>query len=117
MTTGKTALIMKDSEKGNHSENYGPVTCLPLMRKVLTGSVADKLCEHLENESIIGDEKKNVAEVQEEQKTSFCWTRLKDTRRFEKKIQCNRLAKLYQKAYDLVPHSWSIDAMKINWNG
>ena len=36
MTTGRTVLIPKDSSKGNIPSNYRPITCLPIMYKVLT---------------------------------------------------------------------------------
>ena len=37
MTYGHTILCQKDVSKGNAVENYRPITCLPLMWKLLTG--------------------------------------------------------------------------------
>ena len=37
MTLGKTILCLKDPDKGNVVDNYRPISCLPLMCKLLTG--------------------------------------------------------------------------------
>ena len=37
MTKGRTILIMKDPERGAAAGNYRPITCLPVMWKLLTG--------------------------------------------------------------------------------
>ena len=37
MTTGKTILCQKDPDKGNAVDNYRPISCLPLMWKLMTG--------------------------------------------------------------------------------
>ena len=42
ITTGRTALLLKDNSKGNEVSNYRQITCLPLMQKLLTGIVADE---------------------------------------------------------------------------
>ena len=40
MTLGKKVLCQKDPTKGNAVDNYKPVSCLPLMWKLMTGTVA-----------------------------------------------------------------------------
>ena len=44
LTRGRTSLIQKDKSKGNVASNYRPITCLPLMWKLLTGVIADQIC-------------------------------------------------------------------------
>eukprot|EP00794_Sanderia_malayensis_P014775 gene14775-biopygen11863 len=39
LTTGKTALCQKDPSKGSAVDNYRPISCLPLMWKLMTGNV------------------------------------------------------------------------------
>ena len=34
----KTVLYQKDASKGNAVDNYRPISCLPLVRKLMTGS-------------------------------------------------------------------------------
>ena len=41
MTTGKTILCQKDPNKGNAVDNYWPISCIPLMWKLMTGIVAN----------------------------------------------------------------------------
>ena len=59
MTKGETLLIMKDPEKGAAAGNYRPIICLPVMWKLLTGIISDKLYEFLDAGNILPDEEKD----------------------------------------------------------
>ena len=48
LTRGRTLLLQKDKSKGNVGSNYRPITCLPLMWKLLTGAIADQIYAHLD---------------------------------------------------------------------
>ena len=48
LTRGRTSLLQKDKSKGNVASNYRPITCLPLMWKLLTGVFADQIYAHLD---------------------------------------------------------------------
>ena len=48
MTTKRTTLIQKDENNRNAAGNYRPVTCLPMMWKLLTGIINEKLHIYLE---------------------------------------------------------------------
>ena len=50
MTHSRTVLCQKDPRKGNTVDNYRPITCLPLMWKLLTGVIAEKMYNYLERE-------------------------------------------------------------------
>ena len=50
MTEARTVLIMKDIKKGNVASNYRPITCLPMMYKLLTGIIAEDLYSHIEDQ-------------------------------------------------------------------
>ena len=58
MTKGRTTLIMKDKSKGNVASNYRPITCLPLIWKLLTGIIADGMYSFLESRNLLPDEQK-----------------------------------------------------------
>ena len=58
MTRGRTVLLIKDKVKGNAVGNYRPITCLPIMWKVLTGIIAEYLYQHLHQSSLFPDEQK-----------------------------------------------------------
>ena len=47
MTKGKTTLIRKDSLKGASPNNYRPITCIPLMWKILTEQVWEEIYNSL----------------------------------------------------------------------
>ena len=113
MTSGKTALIMKDPAKGRQPGNYRPITCLPLMWKTLTGILADKLYEHLSEQDVIGEEQKGCIRKSRGTKDHLMLDKaiLRDSRK--------RMTNLgicwidYQKAYDMLPHSWILETMTI----
>ena len=44
LTKGRTSLLQKDKSKGNVESNYRPITCSPLMSKLLTGVIAAQIC-------------------------------------------------------------------------
>ena len=58
LTHGRTVLCQKDPRKGNVVENYRPITCLPLMWKLMTGIIADQMYDYLEREHLLPDEQK-----------------------------------------------------------
>ena len=51
-TRGRTSLLQKDKSKGNVGSNYRPITCLPLMWKLLAGVIADLIYAHLDQEKL-----------------------------------------------------------------
>ena len=57
LTVGRTVLIQKDKEKGN-VVHCRPITCLPIMWKLVTGVLADEIYNHLEKEQLLPMEQK-----------------------------------------------------------
>ena len=55
---GRTVLIQKDAMKGTQAVNYRPITCLPIMWKLLAGIMGEKLYQHLERNVMLADEQK-----------------------------------------------------------
>ena len=58
LTRGRTSLLRKDKSKGNVAINYRPITCLPLMWKLLTGVIADQIYAHLDHKKLLPEEQK-----------------------------------------------------------
>ena len=58
LTRGRISLLQKDKSKGNAASNYRPITCLPLMWKLLTGVIADQICAHLDQKKLLPEEQK-----------------------------------------------------------
>ena len=56
LTRERTSLLQKDKSKDNIASNYRPITCLPLMWKLLTGVIADQIYAHLDLEKLLPEE-------------------------------------------------------------
>ena len=48
MTTGITALCQENPQNGNIVDNYKPITCLPIIWKLMSGIIANNLYKLLE---------------------------------------------------------------------
>ena len=70
LTRGRTSLLQKDNSKSNVASNYRPITCLPLMWKLLTGLITDQIYTHLDQEKVFPAEeqksRKGAGKVLEE---------------------------------------------------
>ena len=62
MTLGKTILYLKDPAKGNVVDNYRPISCLPLMWKLLTGVVSESMYNFLDKNNLLPEEQKGCRE-------------------------------------------------------
>ena len=58
MTKGKTTLIQKDLSKGTAPNNYRPITCLPMMWKLLTAQIREEIYYSLTRRGLFPDERK-----------------------------------------------------------
>ena len=113
MVRGRTVLIQKDPAKGAQASNYRPITCLPMMWKLLTGIMGEKLYSHLERSGLLVDEQKGCRKGSRGTKDQLLVDKaiLKNCRR--------RLTNLsmawidYKKAYDMVPHSWILKCLEM----
>ena len=53
LTKGRTVLIPKDPAKGYTLSNLCLITCLPLLRKLLTSMTCDKIYEHMAKKNLL----------------------------------------------------------------
>ena len=58
MTKGRTTLIQKDPNKGTAPNNYRPITCLPMMWKILTAQIREEIYHSLKSLGLFPDEQK-----------------------------------------------------------
>ena len=58
MNKGKTTLIQKDPSKGTTPTNYRPITYLPMMWKILTAQIREKIYYSLTSRGLFPDEQK-----------------------------------------------------------
>ena len=108
LTRGRTSLLQKDKSKGNVASNYRPITCLLLMRKLLTGVIADQIYAHLDQEKLLLEEQKGCRKGSREANDLLYIDRavIKEVRSRNKNLAMAWID--HKKAYDMVPHSWTI---------
>ena len=113
ITIGKTVLIQKDGSKGNAVENFRPISCLPLMWKLMTGMIAEKVYEFLDTNDILPVEQKGCRRKSRGTKDQLLIDKmiLQDCRRRHTNLAMAWVD--YKKAYDMVPHSWIIECLKL----
>ena len=68
---GRTVLCHKDRTKGNAVDNYRPISCLPLMWKLLTGIISKHLYIFCKKRRYYPKNKKVVKEIAEELKIRY----------------------------------------------
>ena len=71
LTYGRTVLCHKDRTKGNAVDNYRPISCLPLMWKLLTGIISKHLYIFCKKRRYYPKNKKVVKEIAEELKIRY----------------------------------------------
>ncbi|XP_067940472.1 uncharacterized protein [Watersipora subatra] len=105
MTTGRTLLILKDASTGNIPSHNRPITCLPIMYKVLTAIILDSIYEHLERNKILPWEQKGCSRKSRGTKDQLIIDKcvMKDSKARKTNLVMGWID--YRKAYDMVPHS------------
>ncbi|CAB4019720.1 Hypothetical predicted protein [Paramuricea clavata] len=58
ITYGRTVLCLKDPSRGNAVDNFRPISCLPLMWKLMTGVIAESMYTFLEINDVLLNEQK-----------------------------------------------------------
>ena len=113
MTTGRTVLCQKDPQKGNVVDNYRPISCLPLMWKLMTGVIADSVYKMLEESDILPTEQKGCRKKSRGTKDQLLIDKmiLTDCKKRQKNLAMAWVD--YKKAYDMVPHSWKVECLKM----
>ena len=113
LTRGRTSLLQRDKSKGNVASNYRPITCLPLLWKLLTGVIADRIYAHLDQEKLLPEEQKGCRKGSRGTNDLLYIERgvIKEV-----KSRNENLAMVwidYKKAYDMVPYSWIIECLDL----
>ena len=111
MTYGRTVLCQKDAAKGNSVENFRPITCLPLMWKLLTGIISEDLYCFMENENLFPEEQKGCRRKSMGTKDQLVIDKavLKDCRKRRKNLAMAWID--YKKAYDFIRHRWILECL------
>ena len=114
-----TVLCQRDPRRGNAVENYCPITCLPIMWKLLTRVIAEEMYGYLEQEKILPEEEKGCTRGSRGTKDHLFIdkTVLKDCKKRHINLSMAYLSisgqTIRNKAYDFVPHSWINKSMEL----
>ena len=106
-------MLQKDKSKGNVASNYGPITCLPLVWKLLTGVIADQIYAHLHQEKLLPEEQKGFRKGSRGTNDLLYidGAAIKEVKSRNKNLAMTWID--YKKAYDMVPHSWIIERLDL----
>ena len=114
MTKGKTILIHKEFLKETAPNNYRPITCLPMVWKILTAQIREVIYYSLISCGLFSEIQKGCRK----------WTRGIEELLYtdqlilnESKTRWKNLAMAwmnYKKSYDMVPQNWIINMRKIS---
>ena len=112
-TLGKTVLCQKDPSKGNAVDNYRPTSCLPLIWKLMTGTVAESIYNFLDVNDKLSVEQKGCTKESRGTKDQLLIdkTILRDCRKRHTSLGMAWIG--YKKAYDMVPHSWILESLEL----
>ena len=113
MTFGKTVLCQKDPAKGSAVDNYRPISCLPLMWKLMAGMLAEKMYSDLERESVLPSEQKGCRKGSRGTKDQLLIdkTVLRDCKKRHTNLAMAWIN--YKKAFDMVPRSWISECLEM----
>ena len=113
ITKGKTTLILKDPSKGTAPNNYRPITCLPMMWKILTAQIREEIYNSLTSRGLFPDKKKGCRKGSRGTAELLYIVQhiLNDSKNRRKNLAMAWID--YEKAYDMVLQSWIINSLKM----
>ena len=113
MTKGKATLIQKDPSKGTAHNNYRPITCLPIMWKILTAQIREKIYSSLTSRGLFPDEQKGCRKGPRGTAELLVIDEhiLKESKTKRKNLAMAWLDN--KKAYDMLPQSWILHCLKM----
>ena len=110
-TTRKTILCQKDPGRGIAVDNYRPISCLPLMWKLMTGMIANSVNEYLEMYNLLPEEQKGCRRNSRGTKDQLLIDKmvLNDCKKRHTNLVMTWID--YKKVYDMIPHSWILESL------
>ena len=113
LTTGRTVLCQKEPQRGSAVDNFRPISYLPLMWKLMTGIISDCIYTFLEENKILPVKQNGCRRKSRGTKDQLLIgkTIVEDSKHKHKNLAMVWMD--YKKAYDMVPHSWIIESLKL----
>ena len=103
MIKGKTTLIQKDPSKGTALNYYRPITCLPMMSKISTAHIREKIYYSLTSRGLFAEEQKGCRKGPRGRGESLYINQhiLNESKTRQKNLAMTWID--YKKAYGMVP--------------
>ena len=97
-------MLKKDKSEGNVASNYRPITCLPIIWKILTGVIADQIYAHSGQAKLLPEEQKGSRKGSRGTNDLLYidGAVIKEVKSRKKNLAMASID--YKKAYDMVPH-------------
>ena len=112
MTKGNTTLIQKDPSKGTSPNNYGPINCLPMMWKILTAQIREKIYYSFTTRRLFPDEQKGCRKGSRgTAELLYIDQHILNESKTRKNLAMAWID--YKKAYDMVPQIWILHCLKM----
>ena len=113
MTKGKTTLIQKDPSKGTAPNNYRPITCLPIIWKILTAQIRERIYYSLISRGLLPNEQKGCRKGSRGTAELLYIDKqiLNESKNRRKNLAMAWID--YKQEYDMVPQSWIINCLKM----
>ena len=108
---GRTTLLPK-SNKTTDATQYRPITCLITYWKCLSGILSEKITKHLNESKILADEQQGAVKNSYGTKTQLIINKTIVEDAIRRKRDISMVYIDYAKAYDSVPHQWTLDVME-----
>lgn len=113
LTIGRTTLVSKKQPTKNPS-NYRPITCLPIIYKILSSIITCRLNDHISANNLIPKEQKGSASNTFGTIDQLIINKMIMDDAKTKKLNMSTAWIDYRKAFDSVPHDWIIDTLRIH---
>ncbi|XP_054744487.1 uncharacterized protein LOC129248901 [Anastrepha obliqua] len=115
-TLGTTYMIPKCDEINDPSK-FRPITCLPVIYKILTSCITNIFYEHIETHNLIAEEQKGCIRASQGCKEQLIIDQVVLGQSKQKNRNLYAAYIDWMKAFDSVPHSWLIEKKLCNAGG
>ena len=112
-TTGRTTLVPK-KQPTEEPSNYRPITCLPIIYKIMTNMITKRMKEHMMINNLIPEEQKGCMPNTLGTIDQLLIDKmiLEDAKKNKKDLSVAWID--YRKAFDSIPHDWLIESLNIH---
>ena len=113
LTKERTGILQKDKNKGNIASSYRPMTCLPLMWKLLLEAIADQIYGHLDQQKLLPEEQ-NGCKKRSRGTSDLLYIDkaiIREVTSGKKNLAMTWID--YKKVYDMVRHLWIKECLEL----